>query len=245
VGAIGSATYLELAGRAFAIMANRIETRPQQRGDPVDRSAALRKVMEVLSVKGFANTSIADLASAAGVGNDALHKAFGAREEILRAAIRFCADAEASLAHEPLRVSPTGREAILSLLEENVRLRRRWPKYCGCLFTFNAFIVPPEDAGLHEFLTERRRSLSKHIRLRLTQSVSEGELPERTNCEALANLCLTLLSGLMIRALDGTPPGPLFRSVELFVNAVGFEPRRQLIRRRVPRRSRPRQGRNR
>ena len=180
-------------------MANRIETRPQQRGNAVDRSVVLRKVMEVLSVRGFAKASIADLTSAAGVGSSTLHKAFGTRDEILRAAIQFCADTEASLAHEPLRVAPTGREAILSMLEENVRLRRHWPRYCGCLFTFNAFIIPPEDAGLQEFLTERRHSLCKHIRIRLTQSMTEGELPEDTNCEALANLCLTLLTGLTFR----------------------------------------------
>ena len=77
--------------------------------------------MEVLSAKGFAKASTADLKSAVGPGYGALHKAFGTRDEILRAAIRFCADTEACLAQEPLRVSPTGREAILAILEENVR----------------------------------------------------------------------------------------------------------------------------
>jgi AcrR family transcriptional regulator len=180
--------------------------------------------MEVLSVKGFAGASIADLTTASGVAYGALHKAFRTRDEILRTAIRFCADTEASLAQEPLRVSPNGREAILSMLEENVRLRRHWPRYCGCLFAFNAFVVPAEDADLQEFLTERRRSLSKQIRLRLAQSVTEGELPENSNCEVLASLCLTVLSGLTFRVLDGAPPGLLFRSLELFVSLLGFAP---------------------
>jgi len=158
----------------------------------MNRSVVLRKVMKVLSVKGFARTSIADLMTASGVDYGTIHKTFGSRDEILRAAIRFCADTEASLAQEPLRVSPTGREAILSMLEENVRLHRHWPRYCGCLFTINAFVVPPDDADLQEFLTERRRSLSKQIRLRLAQSVTEGELPENSNCEVLASLCLTV-----------------------------------------------------
>jgi AcrR family transcriptional regulator len=206
-------------------MANRTESRPQQGGNAVDHSVVLRKVMEVLSVKGFAKVSLADLTSAAGVDYGTLRKAFGTRNEILRAAIQFCANTEASLAQEPLRVSPTGREAIQSVLEENVRLRRHWPGYCGCLFTFNAFVVPTEDVDLQEFLTERRRSLSKQIRLRLVQSVMEGELPEDTNCEVLANLCFSLLSGLTFRVLDGAPPRLLFRSVELFVNALGFAKR--------------------
>src|SRR5580704_2135033 len=161
-------------------MAHRTETRPRQGGNAVNRSVVLRKVMEVLSVKGFAKASIADLTSAASVDYGTLHKAFGTKDEILRAAIQFCADTEASLAQEPLRVSPTGKEAILSMLEENVRLRRHWPQYCGCLFTFNAFVIPPEDADLQDFLTERRRSLSKQIRLRLVQAVADGELHEET-----------------------------------------------------------------
>ena len=207
-------------------MANKTETRPRPGADTVDRSAALRNVMEVLSAKGFAKASTADLKSAVGPGYGALHKAFGTRDEILRAAIRFCADTEACLAQEPLRVSPTGREAILAMLEENVRLRRHWPRYCGCLFTFTAFIIPPEDADLQDFLAEKRRSLSKHIRARIARSVREGELPEDANCEALAHLCLTLLSGLTFRVMDGAPPSLLFRSIGLFVDALGFRVRR-------------------
>jgi AcrR family transcriptional regulator len=226
----------------LALMANRTETRPRQGGNAVNRSLVLRKVMEVLSVKGFARASIADLTAATGVDYGTLHKAFGARDEIIRAAIQFCVDTEASLAQEPLRVSPTGREAILSMLEENVRLRRHRPRYCGCLFTFNTFIIPAEDGDLQDFLTERRRSLSKQIRLRLVQSVTEGELPEDTNCEVLANLCLTLLSGLTFRVLDGAPPNLLFRSLELFVNALGFAPRRG--RPHAARPARPRRSRN-
>jgi AcrR family transcriptional regulator len=215
-----------IESRELAFMTIKTATRPPQ-GGAADRLAALRHVMEVISEKGFAKTSIADLRNAAGLGYAALHKAFGTREDILRAAIRSCAETEALLAHEPLRVSPTGRESVLAMLEENVRLRRHWPRYCGCLFTSNALIVPAEENELHEFLVEKRRTLAKHIRARLVQSVTEGELPARVNCEALANLCLTLLSGLNVRILDGTPPALLFRSIEIFVDSLGFRARRR------------------
>src|SRR5580700_4260296 len=139
-------------------MTNKTETRPRRGGNNLDRQVVLRKAMEVLSAKGFSKASIADLTTATGLGSGALCKAFGARDEIPRAAIRFCAETEACLAQEPLRVSPTGREAILAMFEENVRLRRHWPRYCGSLFTFNAFIVPPDESELQDFLAERRRS---------------------------------------------------------------------------------------
>ena len=98
-------------------MTIRTATRPQG-GGAADRSAALRDVMDILSEKGFAKTSIANLRNAADQRYAVLHKAFGTREDILRAAIQSCAETEASLAHETLRVSPTGREAVLAMLEE-------------------------------------------------------------------------------------------------------------------------------
>jgi AcrR family transcriptional regulator len=103
-------------------MAGKTETRLRQGADNQDRPVVLRKVMEVLSAKGFSKASIADLTSATGLDIGALRKTFGTRDEILRAAIRFCAETEACLAQEPLRVSRTGREAILAMFEENVRL---------------------------------------------------------------------------------------------------------------------------
>jgi AcrR family transcriptional regulator len=154
-------------------MANSIETWPQQGGDAMDRIVVLRNVMEILSVKDLAKASTAGLTSATGIGYSALHKAFGTKDDVLRAAIKSCVETEAFLPHEPLRASPTGREAILSMLEENVRLRRHWLKACGCLFTLNTFVIPTEDVDLQEFLSESSRTLLKQIRSRLAQSVSE------------------------------------------------------------------------
>ena len=197
----------------------------------LNRAAILRNVMKVLLVKGFADTSITDLAKAAGTNPGSLYRMLGTKADIAAAAIRCCAESEACLAREPLRTSPTGREAISSMLEENVRLCGRWPKFRGCLFTLNAFITPAKHTGMQEFLTERRRSLAKHVRARLSQAVVEGELPKGTNVDAVANLCITVLGGITFRVLDGTPKALLFRSIELFVNALGFSSDKSIVRR--------------
>jgi AcrR family transcriptional regulator len=209
------------------MMAKRSKTQAGQGLKTVDQPAVLQRVMDVLSLKGFGRVSITDLTQAAGTNPRTLHETFGTRNDILRAAIRFCAGTEASLAHEPLHTSPTGKEAIWAMLEENVRLRRHCPWSYGCLFTLNAFVIPPEETALQNFLAERRGSLAKQIRARLTRSVDEGELPEGTNVGTLASLCFTMLSGLTFRVLDGAPVGLLFRSIELFVNALGFQSRRR------------------
>jgi AcrR family transcriptional regulator len=224
-------------------MRNKTETRLRQGGTAVDRATVLRKVMQVLSVKGFSKTSIADLTNATGVDERTLKNVFATRKEILRAAIRFCADTEWSLAQEQLRVSLTGREAILAMLEENVRLRRHWSGYGGCLFLFNSFIVPPDETNLQDFLFEKRRSLTKHLRSRFVQSVRKGELPDDANCQALTDLCLTILGGITFRVLDATPPSLLFRSIELFVSTIGFSTHRDAEKQRVARGPTPRRAR--
>jgi hypothetical protein len=60
----------------------------------------------------------------------------------------------------------------------------------------------------------------------MAQSVIEGELPEDTNVDAVANLCLPVSGGLTFRVIDGSPKGLLFRSIELFVNGLGFFPQK-------------------
>jgi AcrR family transcriptional regulator len=191
--------------------------------------------MRLLVVKGFADTSMTDLTKAAGMNQRRLYKAFGTKDEIVSAAIRFCAESEACLAHEPLRTSHSGKEAISCMLEENVRLCGRWPRVRGCLFALNAFIIPTQDGSLQEFLSDRRRSLEKRVHDRVTQSVIEGELPEDTKVDAVANLCLAVLGGLTFRVIDGTPKGLLFRSIELFVNGLGFSPQKSRVRRTLKR----------
>ena len=204
-------------------MANKTETRPRQGGNTVDRSAVLRKVMEVLSAKGFAKDVDCRLNKRSGTwlrrapqglrnqGRDSPR-----RDPVLRRHRGISgARAFARLADRQRSNSvDAGREcAVAPALAQILWLS----------FYVQRLYRSSEDEPTCR--TSWRRSVvrsSKQIRSRLARSVREGELPESANCEALANLCLTLLSGLTFRVLDGTPPSLLFRSIELFVNGLGF-----------------------
>ena len=193
----------------------------------MDRTAVLRRVMQVLSVKGFAKTSIVDLTNTAGVDYRTLHKTFGTRKDILRAAIRFCVETEASLAQEPLRVSPTGEKRFWRCSKRTYGCAGIGRGDCGCLFMFNGLIVPPDEPDLQDYVFEKRRSLSKHISARLARSEREGELSGDASCQALTDLCLAVLGGITFCVLDSTPPSLLFRSIAHFVDMLGFTGRRR------------------
>jgi AcrR family transcriptional regulator len=200
-------------------------------GKALNRAAVLRNIMGILLVKGFDGTSITDLAKVTGLSPGSFHKAFGAKRKIAAEAIRFCAESEACLAREPLRTSETGKEAILSMLEENIRLCGRWPRFRCCLFVLNGSVVSMQDTSPADFVSEQRRSLEKYLRTRLAQAVRDGELPRGIRVDAIANLCLVVMGGIGFRVLDGTPKALLFQSVKLFVNALGFSPGKTSIRR--------------
>lgn len=137
-------------------MANNTASRPPRGRDAADRSRVLRNVMEVLSEKGFARTSIADLRNSAGLGYAALHKTFGTREEILRAAIRFCAETEASW-----------RTSLCACRRPAEKpFSRCWKRMCGCVGigqdTVAAFL-PPTPLSFRQKRMTCRSSSSRRV----------------------------------------------------------------------------------
>ena len=188
----------------------------------VDHSAILHKATRVFFAKGLDETSIGDLARAAGVSTSTLYKCVGTKQDIFCAAVQEIAEREFVLAQEPLRTSASGREAITGLLEENVRLCLHGPAAFSCLFTFNLLTASMPCARLHAMLLDRRRTVMKQVRTRLAQSVRETELSTEVNVAIVAQLCVAVLSGLSFRARDGVPASTLLSCIELFVDGIGF-----------------------
>ena len=188
----------------------------------IDCSAILHKATRVFFAKGLDETSIGDLARAAGVSTSTLYKCIGTKQDIFCAAVQELAEREFVLAQEPLRILASGRDAIIGLLEENVRLCLHGPAAFSCLFTFNSLTTSMPYARLHAMLLDRRRTVMKQVRSRLAQSVRERELSTDVNVAIMAQLCIAVLSGLAFRARDGVPASTLLSCVALFVDGIGF-----------------------
>ncbi len=196
----------------------RLPGRPRE----FDRNAALRRAMEVFWAKGFQNTSIGDLTDAIGINAPSLYAAFGNKESLFREAVGLYADAEGGASLRALRDEPTGRAAIEAMLKRNIEMFTSEAKPRGCMIVLSIVSLGPENEALQSFIRDRRTKISKAVKARLTTSATHGELPPSADIGALTTLCMTVLNGLSLQALDGISRSALFKSVDVFVASLGF-----------------------
>jgi hypothetical protein len=122
---------------------------------------------------------------------------------------------------EPLTRVKTGREALHEMLEHVVNLGI---SESASIVQIGPTQPPAEGASnsCHQSVKDLRQMLKMRIVERLEESVSDGELPEKTDVATLSTLCVSFLIGLVVSAQDETPTSSLRDSVTLFVSSLGF-----------------------
>src|SRR5919112_1807947 len=97
--------------------------RMAERGRPraFDRSAALRRAMEVFWQCGYEGASLGDLTAAMGINRPSLYAAFGCKEALFREAVALYDAEEGAEADRALRECRTAREAIEAVLRDKAR----------------------------------------------------------------------------------------------------------------------------
>jgi len=203
-------------------MSTETATRMPGRPREFDRDAALRRAMEVFWGKGFQNTSISDLTNAIGINAPSLYAAFGNKESLFREVIELYADAEGGASLRALREEPTGRAAIEAMLKRNIEMFTSEAEPRGCMIVLGIVNLGHGNDELQNFVRERRTRISKTVKARLATAAEQGELPPTSDVGALTTLCMTVLNGLSLQALDGISRSALFKSVDVFVASLGF-----------------------
>jgi AcrR family transcriptional regulator len=177
-----------------------------ERGRPraFDRSAALRRAMEVFWQHGYEGTSLSDLTAAMGINRPSLYAAFGCKEALFREAVDLYEAEEGAEGERLLRECGTAREAIEAILRDKARAYADPDKPAGCMIVLTAAIGGLESDAVREHMAGRRRAGEAALLARLDRAVAEGELPAGTDTRAIAAFYTTVLNGLSIQARDGT-----------------------------------------
>ncbi|EQB17174.1 TetR/AcrR family transcriptional regulator [Sphingobium lactosutens] len=199
---------------AASTMQTEVAAAPRGRPRTFDREVALRKAMTLFWTKGFEATSMQDLVGTMGINSPSIYAAYGSKEDLFREAVALYADAEGGATLRALTGDLSARAAIEVLLKENVKLFTGSDRPRGCLIVLGAGNVADDHAAIQMFLRGRRREISEAFIRRLTRAVKDGELPEETEVEALAALCVTFLNGLSIQATDGVSRDVLIKAVD-------------------------------
>ncbi|WP_437804421.1 TetR/AcrR family transcriptional regulator [Sorangium sp. So ce693] len=175
------------------------------RGRPrsFDRSAALRRAMEVFWERGYEGTSLSDLTAAMGINSPSLYAAFGCKEALFREAVELYTEVEGATTNRALRDEPTARRAVEAMLRGNVEGYVTPGKPSGCMVVLAATLGTPENERVRAYLAACRRAALDVLRRRLDRGVVEGDVPVGTDTAALAAFYTAVLQGLSLQARDG------------------------------------------
>jgi AcrR family transcriptional regulator len=177
----------------------------KERGRPrsFDRSAALRRAMEVFWEKGYEGASMTDLTSAMAINSPSLYAAFGSKEKLFEEAVTLYLASEGTEIWSALSEAPTAREAVEQFLTRTAISFTRQNKPAGCLVVLGALHADKGREAACGLLRSHRTENVVALRERMEHGVREGDLPADTDCLKLATFYATVQQGMSIQARDG------------------------------------------
>jgi AcrR family transcriptional regulator len=183
-----------------------------ERGRPrsFDRTAALRRAMEVFWAKGYEGASLSELTTAMGINSPSLYAAFGSKEALFREAVGLYTKTVGPEIWATIAEAPTAREAIERFLCATAEAYASPSNPHGCLIVLGALHPSDNNAAACEVLREHRAGNVETLRCRLERAVAQGELPHSLDCHTVASFYATVQQGMSIQARDGASRETLF-----------------------------------
>lgn len=167
-----------------------------------DVDQALEAALCVFWSKGYEGVSYTDLTQATGVERPALYSAFGNKEALFRRVLERYYEQYLDFIPVALEL-PTSREVAAHILLRAAELNTRYPDRKGCLGVHGALAGTDDTEPIRRALIDARADGEASLRNRFERAKQEGDLPETTNCAALAVFVLTVLHGMAVQAKAG------------------------------------------
>ena len=192
---------------------------PGGRKREFDDQVALQTAMELFWRQGYEGTSVADLTKALGINPPSLYAAFGSKRDLFEKTLdRYMCERSVQL--EEAMAQPTAHEAILDLLAGRVRVFTSPGQPAGCM-TVQAGLSSGEPH--HEIVTllaAAREEIRRTVLDRFAKALADGDLPDGTDCNALARYVMAAIYGLSVEAASGAPREELMAAAALAAQVI-------------------------
>jgi AcrR family transcriptional regulator len=181
------------------------KTPSRGRGRPpqFDPAAALGAATGVFWSRGFAATSLADLAGAMGMNRPSIANAFGDKEELYRTTLAGFADqlkAEVSgLLSQPTNL----KTALTRFYGSALDVYFSSSPAPGCFVMCTAPVEAIEHPGVREDLRQLIAELDGVLAVRFERAKGEGDFPVDADAKLAAQMTQALLHSIAIRARSG------------------------------------------
>jgi AcrR family transcriptional regulator len=198
------------------------DSRPRGRPKAYDAVEALHRIRDVFWIKGYAATSLDDLAEAAGMNRPSLYAAFGDKEAMYLAALKMqgegLVNAIAGAVALEMKLKP-----FLSLFFdrciESYMAGAQGQRGCFLVGTALTESLVRENVG--ETVREIFGRCEDMLEQRLKRAKKDGELPKTADARALAMLMSATMHELAMQARTGAARTALDQRAKLAIKLIG------------------------
>lgn len=185
----------------------------------LDRDFGLDIAARLFWERGYEGTSTADLTKAMGINPPTLYSMFGSKEELYRQALDFSIARETSRRSEILASNLPLYEALGLYLYDIADGDTQPDKPPGCMVSTAVLQHAEENASVARVTADLREASVQNLKTRFDRGVEEGELPERTDTDALARFYGAVIQGMSAQACDGACNALLKRLIDIALTA--------------------------
>lgn len=199
-----------------------IASPPVRRGRPrkFEHGSALDAALATFWSKGFAGTSLDDLASAMGMNRPSIYAAFGNKEALYGAAVEHYMQGIGRSFLEPLHRGRTLAEDLTAFYGAVTGVVTGAHGPLGCVVACTLPAEAETSPVARELLATALARIDDAVRRRLARAVESGELSRDADLRVQAQLAVSGMLALSLRARAGATPRDLKRLARAFVAAV-------------------------
>ncbi|GAA2018670.1 TetR/AcrR family transcriptional regulator [Pseudokineococcus marinus] len=180
-------------------------TTPKALGRPrgFDADRALDQAVLVFWAQGYEGASLSDLTAAMGITRPSLYAAFGAKEDLFRAALGRYSAGPGAYGTRALE-EPTAHGVATAFLHGAVDTTTGPDRPHGCLGVQGGLTTSPGDRAVRELLATWRNDACARLAERFRRAAAEGDLPAGSDPDLLAEVLMTVANGIAVQAAGGT-----------------------------------------
>jgi AcrR family transcriptional regulator len=177
----------------------------QPRGRPreFDGEQVLDDVIELFWEKGYAATSVADVAEATGLSKSSLYNSFGSKDDLFERALRRYVDSRQRAITQVLRDGSRGLDDVADFIG-SIRHEIRAGDHRGCLAVNSSTELGLREKSVAAIGTHYRAEMRNGLVSALGRAVDLGEMSEG-DVQARANVLLSVMLGLAVIVRSGAP----------------------------------------
>ncbi|WP_244548873.1 TetR/AcrR family transcriptional regulator [Bradyrhizobium canariense] len=185
-----------------------------------DRAVALREAMELFWERGYEGTSFDDLIAAMGISASSFYNSFGSKEalycEATRSYLEWAGQWFNAILNDP---SIDTKTAFARLFEATAEEFTRGDHPLGCMISLAGTHCSPGMSNIRDMMAEHRAFSESAMAARIRKGVTNGDVPEDSDCDMLAAYYSAVARGLAVQARDGASRDKLARIGRLAMSA--------------------------